>query len=117
MIRTFKKQAAQGDLFIKKIDKLPNNVKKVKPQEGMYIVAHSETGHHHVIVADPGVELYEENESDGMTLYMKVIDATEVTLKHLRGWDTHDPIGFTKGIFKFRRARERIPEGWRKAAD
>ena len=112
----FQNQAAQGDLFIKRIDKLPMNIKTMKPMNGQFIVAHSETGHHHVIDAVPGCKAYED-EKDPMTLYLEVIDATEVTLRHLRSFDTHKPIAFLKGIFRFRRARERTPEGWRKVQD
>lgn len=111
----FDNQAAQGDLFIKRVDKLPDGLKKLKAVNGQYIVTHSETGHHHVIDAVPGCEVYESD--DPMTLYLKVIDATEVTLKHLRSFDTHKPIAFLKGIFRFRRARERTPDGWRAVAD
>ena len=112
----FNSQAAQGDLFIKRIDELPKSAKPAKPENGQYIVAHSETGHHHVIDAVPGCEVYDDA-NDPMTMYLKVIDATEITLKHLRSFDTHAPINFLKGIFRFRRARERTPEGWRRVTD
>ena len=112
----FKNQCAQGDLFVKRIDKLPDTARSAKPENGQFIVAHSETGHHHVIEAIPGCQVYED-EKDPMTMYLEVIDATEVTLKHLRSFDTHAPINFLKGIFRFRRARERTPEGWRKVQD
>ena len=115
-MNTFKNQAAQGDLFIKRIKTLPESAISINPDNGFYIMAHSETGHHHVVEAVPGCEVYQDSE-DPMTMYMKVIDATEVTLKHLRSFDTHAPIDFLKGIFRFRRARERTPEGWRRVAD
>ncbi len=107
-------KCAQGDLYIKVVDALPEDARPMKPVDGRYIVAHSETGHHHVISAE-GCEVYETD--DPMTLYVRVIDATEVTLKHLRSFDTHRTIEFFKGIFRFRRARERTPEGWRRVAD
>ena len=112
----FVNSCAQGDLFIRRIDTLPKNIKPLKPVNGQFIVAHSETGHHHVIEADLGCKVYED-EKDPMTLYLEIIDATEVTLRHLRSFDTHKPIAFLKGIFRFRRARERTPEGWRKVQD
>lgn len=112
----FINQAAQGDLFIKRIDKLPDGLNPMKAVNGQYIVAHSETGHHHVIEAVDGCKIFLD-QKDPMTMYMEVIDATEVTLKHLRSFDTHDPINFLKGIFQFRRARERTPTGWRMVQD
>lgn len=113
---TFVNQAAQGDIWIKRIHKLPAGLKPLIPENGKYIVAHSETGHHHVIQAVQGCEVYTDPK-DPMTLYLKVIDATEVTMEHLRSFDTHAPINFLKGIFRFRRARERTPEGWRRVED
>lgn len=114
--KIFQNQAAQGDLWIKRIEILPETAILVKPENGHYILAHSETGHHHVIEDVPGCEIYGDGK-DPMTMYLRVIDATEVTLKHLRSFDTHTPINFLKGIFQFRLARERIPEGWRKVQD
>lgn len=115
-MNTFQNQAAQGDLWIKRITLLPETAKQIDPEKGRYIVAHSETGHHHVIEAVPGCKVFAD-EKDPMTMYLEVIDATEVTLRHLRSFDTHAPINFLKGIFQFRRARERTPEGWRRVAD
>lgn len=106
--------AAQGDLYISRIDVLPDGVRPVKPTDGQYIVAHSETGHHHVVQED-GCEYYEAD--DPLTAYLRVIDATEVTLRHLRAFDTHDPLTIGPGIYRIRRQREYTPEGWRRVAD
>lgn len=111
----FNNAAAQGDLYITRVKALPKGIRKIEPENGRYIVAHSETGHHHVIDAINGAELYETD--DPTTMYLRVIDATEVVLRHLRSFDTHQPIAFLKGIFRFRRARERTPEGWRRVTD
>ena len=113
--KKFVNQAAQGDVWFKRVNALPENVKKAYPKDGVYVVAHSETGHHHVIDAQPGVEYYESE--DSMTAYLRVIDATEVSIKHLRSFDTHKTVEFLKGIFRFRRPRERTPEGWRRIED
>jgi hypothetical protein len=112
----FTNSCAQGDLFIKRVDKLPKGLKPMKSINRQYVVAHSESGHHHVIDDVSGCKVYEDPK-DPMTLYLEVIDATEVTLRHLRSFDTHKPIAFLKGIFRFRRARERTPEGWRRVED
>lgn len=117
-MKTFKKQAAQGDLLIRRIDKLPSGVKLVVPTDGQHIVAHSETGHNHVIAARPNVELY--TTGDPMISYLQVIeatDATETLLEHLRSYDTHETIKISPGIYEVRRQREYTPEGWRRVED
>jgi len=117
-MKTFKNMAAQGDLLIRKIEKLPVNIKQVSAQNGNYIVAHSETGHHHVIAERPNVMLYASD--DLMVSYLQVVEATdevETFIKHLRSFDTHEPILFNPGIYELRRQREYTPEGWRKVED
>lgn len=114
MTMHFTNCAAQGDLYIKRIESLPDGVRPVTPSDGVYIVAHSETGHHHVVEAE-GCEYFESD--DPLTAYLRVIDATEVTLKHLRSLDTHEPITIGPGIYRIRRQREHTPEGWRRVAD
>lgn len=106
--------AAQGDLYISRIEALPDGLTPAKADNGRYIVAHSETGHHHVVEAE-GCTYYETD--DPLTAYLAVIDATEVTLTHLRAFDTHDPITIGPGIYRIRRQREYVPEGWRRVAD
>lgn len=115
---TFQDRAAQGDLFLRRIEKLPANAKKNSPEEGVYVVAHSETGHNHVIDAKPNVQWY--GTDDPMVSYLEVIEATDTTetlLRHLRGYDTHKTISIPPGIFEVRRQREYTPEGWRRVED
>jgi hypothetical protein len=38
-------------------------------------------------------------------------------LRHLREFDTHEPIAFTPGKYLARRQREYTPEGWRRVED
>ena len=117
-MRTFKNQAAQGDLFIRRIAALPEGISAIQSERGMYVVAHSETGHNHVIAALPNVALYATN--DPMISYLQVIeatDATEVLIEHLRSFDQHESISIAPGIYEVRRQREYIPEGWRKVED
>lgn len=108
-------KCAQGEMYITMVNELPADLKPMQPVNGVYIVAHSETGHHHIIDAVPGCEVLLSE--DPMTFYLRVADATEVVLTHLRAFDTHRPIEFLKGIFRFRLPRERTPEGWRRVID
>lgn len=118
-MNTFKNQAAQGDLLLRRVDAIPQGLKKAAVENGVYIVAHSETGHHHVIDARPTVEVFET--ADPLVSYLRVIEATEETeaviLRHMRGHDTHAPITIPPGNYELRRQREYTPEGWRRAQD
>ncbi len=118
MTVTFKNRAAQGDLMIRRIDKLPSGLVKATSENGFHLVAHSETGHNHVIADRPNVALY--TTGDPMISYLEVIeatDATETLLEHLRSFDTHETIKIPAGIFEIRRQREYTPEGWRRVED
>jgi hypothetical protein len=115
---TFTNCAAQGDLMLRRIDKLPAGVKKLNAEKGMFVVAHSETGHNHVVDSAPNVKWY--GTDDPMVSYLEVIEATDETetlLRHLRGHDTHKTIVIPPGVFEIRRQREHTPEGWRQVAD
>lgn len=115
---TFKNCAAQGDLLLRRIEKLPAGAKKLAAEKGVFVVAHSETGHNHVIDAKPNVQWY--GTDDPMVSYLEVIeatDATETLLRHLRGHDTHKTIVIPTGVFELRRQREHTPEVWRRVED
>jgi hypothetical protein len=115
---TFQNCAAQGDLMIRRIDELPAGLRPMKTEGGRFIVAHSETGHHHVIAERPNVQVFVGD--DPMVSYLQVIeatDATETLLEHLRDFHTHKTLAIPPGIFELRRQRENAPEGWRRVAD
>lgn len=117
-MRTFKNQAAQGDIYIRRIDAIPANAKQMKAEGGKFVVAHSETGHDHVIAKRPGVQVYTTD--DPMVSYLQVIEATEQTealLEHLRNFNTHETIAIPPGNYELRRQREYTPEGWRRVED
>jgi hypothetical protein len=112
-MKTFKEQAAQGDVLIRRIKQLPKDVSKQESNNSQYIVAHSETGHHHTVAAE-GTQFFHAA-NDPMIMYL-VVD-NEVDLVHNRGFDTHETIRFDAGIYEIRRQREYVPEGWRMVAD
>ena len=117
-MKTFVNMAAQGDLLIRRIEKLPDGLEQVKAEKGVFIVAHSETGHNHVIADRQNVRLYTTD--DPMISYLEVIEATdaaECLLEHLRSFDTHETIRINSGIYEIRRQREYTPEGWRRVED
>ena len=117
-MKTFTNCAAQGDLLIRRINALPAGVKSVASEHGKFVVAHSETGHNHVIAERPNVRLY--TTGDPMVSYLEVVEATdaaETLIEHLRSYDTHESIAVPPGIFEIRRQREYTPEGWRRVED
>ncbi len=117
-MKTFVETAAQGDVYFLKVTSLPAGLKQVKPENGQYIVAHSETSHHHVIADHPNVKLFSSD--NPLVSYLQVVEATdeaETFIEHLRSFDTHAPIKFAPGIYQVINQRESAPEGWRRAAD
>jgi hypothetical protein len=114
-MKTFNNCAAQGDLLIRRIGEIPKDAEPVVPENGKYILAHSETGHHHCVAEKSGVEYF--TTEDPMVAYLRVIDSVEVTLDHERGFDTHESLLIKGGTYEIRRQREYTPEGWRRVAD
>jgi len=115
-MKTFTKIAAQGDLLLIKVDVVPDGYLPAKIEDGKYIVAHSETGHHHIVEADPEIS-YLTNPKDAMKAYLVVQKIIGAALIHCRSFDTHDPVMIPPGIFELRRQREYIPKGWRRVDD
>ena len=103
----------QGDIMIMRVKRgtAPSNVKDLKTN----IVAHSETGHHHVIER-ARAEVYEAAD-DAFVAYIHTLgDGAEIT--HQREFDTHEPLMLSPGQnYEVRRQREYVPEGFRKAQD
>lgn len=114
-MKTFNKCAAQGDLYIKRIDQLPPGCIQHDKASDHYVVAHSESGHHHVLEAKE-VEWYRDPNND-MQSYIVVQGIIGAQLQHLRSFDTHETILIPPGIFELRRQREAVPEGWRRVND
>jgi hypothetical protein len=108
-------QAAQGDVLFRRISVLPENAQKAKSANPI-VVAHSETGHDHVI-QDPRVVMYEEP-GNPLVCYLRAAEPFEVT--HLRSFDTHEALLLDSGpgvIWEVRKQREHTPEGWRRVED
>jgi hypothetical protein len=119
-MRMVNRMAAQGDFIIMKIEKLPEGLVPVEPVNGQHIVAHSETGHNHVMVAErpDTIALYKDpnvKEQDLYTLFAVVKEGAQID--HLRSFDTHESLGLPAGNYEIRRQREYTPEGFRRAAD
>ncbi len=104
--RTFEKQAAQGDLLLTKFEgTIPASyvLQKAEEDPKHHIVAHSETGHHHVVSQD-NVDWYRDPDEQFVS-YIHV--KSDTPLIHLRDVHTHAPIMLKGGnIFQLRRQAE-----------
>lgn len=114
-MHTITRIAAQGDVLFLKVEAVPPEATPQAPDEqNRHVVAHSETGHHHALVAD-GVTMFQEP-ADPLVCYLR-IDAEHADVVHHRPWDTHATVQLPKGTWMVRRQREHTPEGWRRVED
>jgi hypothetical protein len=118
-MKTFKQTAAQGEVTLTRVGALPDGLTPQAPIDGRVIVAHSETGHHHVMEIErekePAVEFMPG--SDPLTAWLRVHRPT--ALVHLRGHDTHEPLMVSPGLYRCDYAREYNPyeDAIRRVAD
>ena len=123
-MKTFKAQAAQGDMLIIKVASIPSRLaipsglERIAPtSDNHIIVAHSETGHNHVMDADV-VVAYKNPNTRNIDLYEMFLIVKEPTeIQHLRTYDTHESISVDVGTYQIRCEREYEPAGYRGAAD
>jgi hypothetical protein len=116
-MQTFINMAAQGDFVIFKVNKIPDNVEVVTPEKGNFIIAHSETGHNHVMEAEK-VKAFKPAKVADVDLYELFLEVKEPTkIEHLRSYDTHESLLVPAGTWQIKRQREYTAEGFRRAQD
>lgn len=114
-MKKFNQSAAQGDIYFRRIDKLPKGVVAAERERSRVTVAHSETGHDHAFADPEAVTMYRLPHSimDCFLVFKK-----DAVLEHHRPHDTHESIQFKAGdVVHGRRQREHSPEGWRRVED
>ncbi len=101
-------KARQGDIQIKKVERMPANLKLKKDN-----VIVSASNNHEL---EKG-KVYEEN--DGLIVaYLEVSSKTQVVHKDNDGNHAdHDPIPLTKGIYEVKRQKEYLPDGYNLVQD
>ena len=101
-------QYRQGDVFLQKIEKLPDGKQeKVPAENGKLVLAHGEaTGHHHAVDAHKAVLML-----IGTAMYLRCLKQT--VLRH----EEHGPVVLPAGDYLVRRQREYSPEEIRNVAD
>ena len=113
-MKKFKDQCAQGDMLITRVESMPHNVERCKPEDnGDHIVTHSETGHHHVV--DSATVNFFQAANDDLVSFLEVVKPTPI--RHLREAHTHEEIMLDPGIYRVNRQREWTPERLRMVMD
>lgn len=117
-MKEVKEIACQGDVLVRKVGSIPESFKEVT---GRMVVAHSETGHDHVIDDNPGAKLFRDPANPNVC-YLRLEGADHADLVHHRDYHTHETLrllgeksGFT--IFECKRQQEMTPAGWRQVQD
>jgi len=120
-MKTFNNMSRQGDILIIKVNDIPAKSKKIDfdfaekkvKDNSDWVLAHSETGHHHVVNSE--FVNYFESANDPLSLFIEV--KKDVELRHLRGFDTHESQIISKGKYHIRKQRRKSVEGWERVAD
>lgn len=115
MTRMVDKYAAQGDFILIAVPAIPTTAKLQETKGTAYVVAHSETGHDHVIDR-ARAEVYEAADDEFVAYVRSLGDCAEIV--HKRDFDTHETIMLPPDrIYEIHRQREYIAEGFRKVQD
>lgn len=109
-----KNQGAQGDVFFRRVARIPDGCTEAARVNGAIVVTHSETGHNHEIGGSPDTRLMEYQ--GGLVAYLSIGDPF-ADVVHCRSFDTHRTIRLGRGTWEVRRQREYTPEGWRRVED
>src|ERR1043166_3969019 len=94
---------AQGDILIIPIASIPADAKAAVAVDGKFIIAHSESGHNHVINR-PRAEVYEAADDEFIAYIKTLCSGAEIV--HERPFDTHETIALPPNrAFQVRRQR------------
>ena len=111
-------QGAQGDVYFIRRDAIPDGYAVACPTNGKNVVAHSETGHNHIVDASDAI-LFEG--PDPLVGYLRLADGSdECAVVHQRDYHTHETVGLGGGsgtVWEVRRQREYTSQGLRRAQD
>lgn len=108
----------QGEVRIVKIDALPENTetKSVDRIANGYVIAHSESGHHHLLTGGDVMERT-NNVPEGMQIFYGILSTPERFIQDAA--NAHGGYDLDPGIYEFRLSREFNPfeEQARRVAD
>lgn len=108
------KAVFHGECVIKKVSiSVPKEAKKIKSKNGAWVIADSEnTGNHHLVLENDGVDVYELN---GVLYVTNEVEAIVKCVDENR----HDSITLEPGVWEIQRANEYdfLKDEKRKVAD
>lgn len=109
-----RKAIPQGDVYLIPIKAIPPGAALVGAENGQYIITHSETGHHHVVMERPDVRQF-----SGMDMFRGFLDVQgkPAELIHLRDHHTHETQIVLPGAYLIQRQAAYTPQGWQMARD
>lgn len=111
-----RKAIPQGDVYLVPIVAIPPEAlaNPVAAENGKLIVTHSETGHHHVVMERPEVQMFA-----GMDVFRAFlnVEGDPVELVHLREHHTHETQIVAPGAWLIQRQAAYTPQGWERARD
>lgn len=109
-----RKAIPQGDVYLIPIKAIPAAAKPVAAENGSYIVTHSETGHHHVVMERPDIQQF-----SGMDIFRGFLNVGDkpAELVHLREHHTHATQVIAPGAWLIQRQAAYTPQGWERARD
>jgi len=112
---TTRKAHVQGDCYLVPIKAVPADAKPMQSENGQFIITHSETGHHHVVMERPDVRQF-----SGMDIFRGFLEISgdePAELVHLRDHHTHAPQSIEPGAWLIQRQAAYTPQGWERARD
>lgn len=120
-MKTVTKFGAQGDVIFILREALPKSATPVEYGKEL-VVAHSETGHHHVIDRPVAKEvLFFADSTTPFITYLQLKGRAVADVVHLRDFDTHETIrldaGSPESVWEIRRQREYDPAAERMVID
>lgn len=120
--QTYTTKGSQGDVRFLRVPRatMPADAAPAEREQGAYTVAHSESGHHHVV--DPTQAILYETQDPFVAYLVLADDVDSATVTHLKsGEHVHGPVTLKSPgldwVWQVRRQTEWQPEGLRAAAD
>ena len=112
---TSRKAIPQGDCYLIPIKSVPASAEAVAPEGGQFIITHSETGHHHVVMERPDIRQFKA--MDIFRGFLEVSGDEPAELVHLRDHHTPAPQVIAPGAWLIQRQAAYTPQGWERARD
>lgn len=94
-------QIRHGECLLYPVNQLPEGATPIVENAAEYIVAHSETGHHHVAVGKVSAFQF------GDTRFIRVSGKTK--LEHRKSFDKHKTVDVAPGVYQIRLKKEYDP--------